>query len=196
MGAFSSKRAGRDFTSVRHVNRTHVELGKKVVINKEGGFRLFDYVAESGGPTTVDYGNGTISTLHPAPTQPKLLTDLGIAFDVVILAVTAVILLKLALCAFRAIRRYRNYRAFHKAYIGEAGRDRRKAFRDLSLYGPSPESYNTFYHGMLRDTRAASKAPPPAAAAPVNPGPKKQRSASLDSTVIVKPDHPTAPSSV
>ena len=54
-----------------------MELGKKLVVNKEGGFRLFDYVSESGGPTTADYCNGTIKTLHPPASEPKLFTELG-----------------------------------------------------------------------------------------------------------------------
>ena len=54
MGLHSSKDPGSDFNEVRLINRTHVELGKKVIVTKEGGFRLFDYISKRAGPTVVD----------------------------------------------------------------------------------------------------------------------------------------------
>ena len=173
-----------------------MELGKKLVVNKEGGFRLFDYVSESGGPTTVDYGNGTVRTFHPPASEPKLFTELGVAFDVVIAAITALVLLRLALAAFRAIRRYRNYMHFHEAYIGTDGRERKEAYRNLVRFGPQPDAYNKFFSpAKSRSTTEPSvayAAGGTASAAPAAGGGKADnnqslaRSASFDSTIMLK----------
>ena len=59
--------AGRDFNEIRHINKTHVELAKKMVVSKVGGFSFFNYVSEGGGTTYVDYGNGTTGHIHTPP---------------------------------------------------------------------------------------------------------------------------------
>ena len=181
---------------MRHINRTHVELGKKLVVNKEGGFRLFDYLSESGGPIIVDYSNGTVRTFHPPAGQPKLFTELGVAFDVVLVAATILILLRLALAAFRAVRRYRNYMHFHEAYIGTDGRERKEAYRNLVRFAPQPTAYNKFFSGKehTSEPSIAYTAGGHAPVAPAAGGGKAHndqghaRSASFDSTVMIKTD--------
>ena len=84
MGHSQSQQAGHDFNEVTHLNKTHVELAKRVVVNREAGFRLFDYVSESSGPTTIRYLNGTVEkVVHKSPVHMGF-TALGLAFEVVL----------------------------------------------------------------------------------------------------------------
>lgn len=147
MGALiSSQSAGRDFTEVRHINKTHVELAKKQVISKIGGFNLINYVSEGGGTTFVDYGNGTTQHVHHLPQEHSGITGIGLALEIVISAITLLLLLKIGLAAARAIRKYRNYKAFHAEAIGEEGRGLRAAFKSLTKSGPT-EALAAFYAG-------------------------------------------------
>ena len=74
-----------------------------------------------------------------------LFSELGVAFDIVITSITGLVLLRLALAAFRAVRHYRNYLHFHEAYIGTEGRERKEAYQNLVWFGPQPDSYNKFF---------------------------------------------------
>ena len=144
MGGIGSKKAGRDFTEVRHINRTHVEVGRKSVYNKEGGFRLFDYVDETAGPTTIIYSNGT---QHTIPARPKagFISDLHWGGEIAIAAVVAVIVVWALLRIGRACIKYRNYKRFHDFSIGDENRERRRAYKSILRKGPTPKACGVFY---------------------------------------------------
>ena len=145
MGLYSSKHAGRDFNEVRHINKTHVELGKKVVVTKEGGFRLFDYIEVNEGPTIVDYGNGTTRTILPRPKSSGIFTDFELGVEIAIAAFVFIILVWAGLKVAKMCIRYRNYKRYHDLSIGDESRERRKANKSLVIVGPKPKTFARSY---------------------------------------------------
>ena len=185
MGGFGSKKAGRDFTEVRHINRTHVEIGRKAVYNKEGGFRLFDYVDETAGPTTIYYGNGTV---HTIPTRPKagFISDVHWGLEVAIAAAVAVVVAWALLRIARACIKYRNYKKFHDFTIGDENRERRRAYKSILRKGPTPKACGIFYSKYgVGDAEAGSAGGRGRAPRRKDQQPEK-RSRSIDSAIIEK----------
>ena len=186
MGLYTSKHAGRDFTEVRHINRTHVELGKKVVVTKEGGFRLFDYIEENAGPTVVDYGNGTTHTILPRPKSSGIFTAFEIGVEIAIAAGVFVVLVWAGIKIAKMCIRYRNYKRYHDLSIGDESRERRKAYKSLVSVGPKPKTFARFYgKSIVNPEDAESGQREGRRRAKGKPGQEK-RPRSIDSLIIAK----------
>ena len=152
MGSSTSRQANPDFNEIKHINKTHVEFAKRLVVSKiYGGFSFFNYINENGGTTHVDYGNGTTAQIH-TPQRPWSIFGLGLAFEITIIAVLALILFKLALCAGPSYIKYRNYKHFHSVAIGDEARHKQAAFSVLKKRGPTPASFAAFYHSPDKAT--------------------------------------------